>query len=103
MTLSQPSGTFRLRAIQCLRAFAASMVLFQHSVFYAGQAEGWELLSFRRLQIGALGVLLFFLISGFVMAMQVGQSPLRFAAHRVLRIYPGYGLALGLATLLIAA
>lgn len=79
------------------------MVLLQHSVFFAGQTEGMNMLSFRYLEIGTTGVLLFFMISGFVMAMQTDQPPLRFALHRLLRIYPGYLLALAGSLLLFAA
>jgi exopolysaccharide production protein ExoZ len=79
------------------------LVLLQHAVFFAGQTEGMDMLSFRRVGIGMIGVLLFFMISGFVMAMQTGQTPLRFALHRILRIYPGYLLALAAGALLILA
>jgi exopolysaccharide production protein ExoZ len=60
------------------------------------------MLSFRYLLIGTMGFLLFFMISGFVMAMQIGQSPQRFALRRVLRIYPGYLLAMTGSLLLFA-
>ena len=100
--MDQPSSPFRLRAIQCLRAVAALTVLLQHAVYFAGQSEGSEMIEFRRHAIGTAGVFLFFMISGFVMAMQTGQSPSRFALHRILRIYPGYLLALGLSALLVA-
>jgi len=100
--LHQPSSPFRLRAIQCLRAVAALTVLLQHAVYFAGQSEGSDVTGFERYSIGVAGVFLFFMISGFVMAMQTGQSASRFALHRILRIYPGYLLALGLSALLVA-
>lgn len=100
--LDQPSSPFRLRTIQCLRAVAALTVLLQHAVYFAGQSEGSDVTGFERYSIGVTGVFLFFMISGFVMAMQTGQSASRFALHRILRIYPGYLLALSLSALLVA-
>lgn len=91
-----------MRAIQCLRAVAALTVLLQHAVYFAGQSEGSDMMEFRLHLIGTAGVFLFFMISGYVMAMQTGQSASRFALHRIFRIYPGYLLALGLSVLLVA-
>jgi peptidoglycan/LPS O-acetylase OafA/YrhL len=92
--LSESSTPFRLRGIQCLRAFAAFLVLLQHSTFFAGQTMGLDMLSFRHLQVGTYGVSGFFMISGFVMAIQTGQPAIRFAMHRLFRIYPGCLLAM---------
>lgn len=77
-------------------------MLVQHAVYFAGQTEGMDMLSFRYLLIGTTGFLLFFMISGFVMAAQIGQGPQHFALRRVLRIYPGYLLAMAGSFLLFA-
>jgi peptidoglycan/LPS O-acetylase OafA/YrhL len=100
--MNQSPAPFRLRGIQCLRALAALLVVIQHAVFFASQAEGRDITFFLRFQLGASGVFLFFMLSGFVMAMQVGQTPRSFALHRIVRIYPGYLLALAGRTLLFA-
>ncbi|HWA44312.1 MAG TPA: acyltransferase [Hypericibacter adhaerens] len=85
-----------------MRAIAATLVLAQHAVYFAGLTEGEDMMAFRYLYVGAIGVFLFFMISGFVMALQTGQPARRFALHRLLRIYPGYLLA-SLVNLLLLA
>jgi exopolysaccharide production protein ExoZ len=73
--------------IYALRALAAASVVIQHAAFTAGNLSPY-------LYCGRFGVVLFFAISGFVIALQRRKSPGVFAAHRLLRIYPGYWLAL---------
>lgn len=90
-----------------LRAVAAAMVFFFHSVaHYQVLGAGFPLFS-RIASIGFSGVDIFFVISGFVVAHTTLGQPRTlscawtFARRRLLRIYLGYwpffGLTLGLA------
>lgn len=81
--------------VQLLRFVAAAMVVVTHSFFYAqerlGTAENWTL--------GARGVDIFFVISGFVMVLSsqkyVGTKTgwREFICQRIARIVPLYWLA----------
>ena len=65
----------RLRSIQVLRGIAAMAVVAHHA--------------FDGPRLGAAGVDLFFVISGFIMATCTGaRSPGQFLADRAWRIYP---------------
>ena len=77
-----------LYGIQYLRAFAALAVV----LFHAGERSG------HALAIGAAGVDVFFVISGFIMWVIVARRPVspgRFLAERLRRIVPVYWLATG--------
>jgi len=80
----------RLDGIQILRLIAAVMVLIQHAVYLPSVHYGINTLPFRKLGIGTAGVFVFFVISGYVIAGLVDQRPLKFALHRIARIYPPY-------------
>jgi peptidoglycan/LPS O-acetylase OafA/YrhL len=80
----------RLDGVQILRFVAAAMVLIQHAVFLPSVHYGVNTMPFRKLGIGTAGVYIFFVISGYVIAGLVNQPPLRFALHRIARIYPPY-------------
>lgn len=77
----------RLRSVQVLRGVAACGVVFHHAygtVHHFGPSV-----------IGAAGVDLFFVISGFIMAtVATGRSPVGFLSDRIWRIYPMWILAL---------
>lgn len=94
------TGTLTLKNIQALRFFAAVLVFIQHAYFFSSQVGGDQAMEFRKLNIGGLGVYIFFIISGFVMALQTEKPPATFASHRLGRIYPGYFLALIASTLI---
>lgn len=86
-----------LRSIQYLRAVAALAVVVYHAVERAGGHFG----------VGAAGVDVFFVISGFIMALvgaRPGQTPLGFLQRRAERIVPLYWLVtLGVAFLALVA
>lgn len=68
----------KLHSIQVLRAVAAMLVVLHHVVAFP---------------IGAAGVDIFFVVSGFIIAsVGPGDSPGRFLAKRAARIYPLYWL-----------
>jgi exopolysaccharide production protein ExoZ len=75
-----PTTNADLKALQILRAVAATSVIYFHT--------------FASPHFGAFGVDIFFVISGFVMAMIVakGQTAANFALQRVIRIVPLYWL-----------
>ncbi|MEH2491844.1 acyltransferase family protein [Bradyrhizobium sp. AZCC 2230] len=77
--------------IQALRAIAATLVVFQHAAYMASLSAPQISIS---PDFGRVGVILFFVISGFVIALQRAKPVPEFAIQRALRIYPGYWLAL---------
>jgi exopolysaccharide production protein ExoZ len=86
-----PKASGEVRSIQYLRGFAAFGVLLFHAADRAGWAFG----------VGAAGVDVFFVISGFIMwvvTCRKTPSPAEFLVRRVQRIVPLYwGLTLGVA------
>lgn len=89
------SNSTRFEGIQALRFVAALLVVITHSTFYTHERldSSVPVWSF-----GAIGVDIFFVISGFVMMITAGSFSdpggwKRFAARRVHRIVPLYWLA----------
>ncbi len=89
----------KLKSIQCLRAVAALVVVFDHvprlevRFFPHGFLHGFG-------AAGAIGVDLFFVISGFIMITTTWKdfgaagAPVSFLFRRFARIYPAYWIAL---------
>ena len=78
----------KLRSIQVLRGLAACSVVVLHSYLRGGDVHPNE---FR---LGAAGVDLFFVISGFIMAnVSIGRTWRQFLADRLWRIYPMWWIA----------
>lgn len=94
-----------LNSIQALRALAAWLVVFHHyiQVVHSNNLQGQLPQALK--MYGALGVDLFFIISGFVIYISsVGKNvtPGIFALHRLARIVPAYWIFTGiLATALV--
>ncbi|SNT01572.1 Peptidoglycan/LPS O-acetylase OafA/YrhL, contains acyltransferase and SGNH-hydrolase domains [Geodermatophilus pulveris] len=95
-TRSPPSR--RLIGIEGLRGLAALLVLFRHVGQYTSDPAETGLLG-RLSEWSAHGLTLFFVLSGFllyrpyakaILARQELPSTRRYAANRLLRIYPGY-------------
>lgn len=88
----------QLQNVQALRGIAAIAVLFAHIHGSEHSLAGGGVFP-QQLRMGVVGVDLFFLISGFVMAMVAARTPegtrgaVRFAYNRAARIYPLYWLA----------
>jgi exopolysaccharide production protein ExoZ len=77
----------KLRSIQALRGIAACAVVFHHGLGGAG--------TMPHARLGAVGVDLFFVISGFIIAtVAADKTPRRFIADRVWRIFPLWLIAL---------
>jgi len=98
----------RLRYIDALRGIAALLVLWLHVVngYHAlspatAVQGGWLNELFASLDIGRIGVVVFFLISGFVVPFSIhadSAAPVRgFAIRRFFRIFPAYWLSVPLA------
>jgi peptidoglycan/LPS O-acetylase OafA/YrhL len=79
--------------IHALRAIAATLVVVAHAASIA-KDYSWIDFTHPYFYHGRMGVILFFAISGFVIALQRTKPTGLFAAHRLLRIYPTYWLAL---------
>jgi exopolysaccharide production protein ExoZ len=80
-----------LTNLQAVRAFAAIAVV----IFHFGLLPATTL-SFP---VGAAGVDLFFVLSGFIIAHSSARSARHFLAHRLIRVVPAYWIATALATL----
>ncbi len=92
--ISEAQRPDRLAGLDLLRLLAALAVVLFH-FGYAGNARGTMQTSFPLIagpaQYGFLGVDLFFLISGFVIAASAhGRTWREFALSRVIRLYPAY-------------
>ena len=106
--VSAPASAPRLRYIDALRGIAALLVLWLHvansyhalSPQTAAQAH-WLNDFISQIDIGRIGVVVFFLISGFVIPFSIrphGGAPVAgFAIRRFFRIYPAYWLSVPLA------
>lgn len=93
------SRKHKIESVQLLRAVAALGVVVFHALHQLMGRGGPEIHS---AVLGAAGVDLFFVVSGFIMwvtALDPGMSPQRFAAKRIQRIVPLYWLM----TLLVLA
>lgn len=98
----------RLAHIDSIRAIAALMVVAIHSsaavvpvrpvAMHAGQVFDWLV---QNLDFGRIGVVLFFVISGFVIPASLREGTRRgeFWVRRALRLYPAYWVSIALAAL----
>lgn len=105
---SRPSDGGRLRYIDALRGIAALLVLWLHvsnsyhtlSPQTAAHAH-WLSDFVSQIDIGRIGVVVFFLISGFVIPFSIkpaSAAPVTgFVIRRLFRIYPAYWLSVPLA------
>jgi exopolysaccharide production protein ExoZ len=85
-----------IEGLQYLRGIAALMVVFFHAGSYFGPVPEWS-------QIGARGVEIFFVISGFIIAYATKhiaadttaiKASLEFLSKRIVRVVPLYWIAL---------
>lgn len=83
-----------------VRLFAASMVLCGHQFGLTWRPEPHP---FGLLTLGTLGVLIFFSVSGYLVAQSWDRDPhiLRFTAKRFLRVWPGLAIVTCVAALLL--
>lgn len=79
--------------LQYIRSFAALLVVLFHASIYTKvwRADSWFLHIFEGyINAGQLGVTLFFVTSGALMAQLASGVPSRFLLHRIVRVYPIY-------------
>jgi len=84
----------RANNFDAVRLLAALSVVFSHSFLIAEgseKSEPFANLTGNQCILGLVGVFVFFIISGYLVTESYCRhpSPVRFAAHRWLRIYPG--------------
>jgi peptidoglycan/LPS O-acetylase OafA/YrhL len=87
--------------VNALRGVAATLVVVEHAGLYASQAAGVPLADVLKVDFGALGVLSFFTISGFVIGLNRHLPTPEFLARRALRIYPGFWAAYALSAAIV--
>ncbi len=86
-----PRSNHKLAGLQALRFLAAALVVWAHLKFAVGGSKNPLVTT----PIGAVGVDVFFVISGFVISMsadKIGRSWKLFFAHRIARVVPLYYL-----------
>ncbi|HET7594137.1 MAG TPA: acyltransferase [Stellaceae bacterium] len=89
-----------------LRLIAATSVIFSHAFLLSEGRQDNEplmLLTGGQSVLGVVGVFVFFVISGFLVtqSFEATGSPLRFAAKRALRIYPGLAACILVCTFIL--
>jgi exopolysaccharide production protein ExoZ len=93
MATSEPAPFYP--GIHALRAVAATLVVIEHAAFVANDYSLFGIsLIVPHFSYGRIGVILFFAISGFVIALQRTKPAGEFIVHRLLRIYPSYWIAI---------
>jgi len=99
MTLRGPVA-HRRNNFDFLRIVAAFCVLISHQHALTGQPEPSVL---GAQSLGGFGVLVFFAISGFLVSQSWQQDPClwRFAARRLLRIWPGFAVVILLVSVVL--
>ena len=99
-----PNSVNRLTAVDAIRGFAALLVVLPHSTgfFALLPSDAWSRQFMEHMAIvGRLGVDVFFVLSGFVIALTSSgrrltfQSVPRFLARRLVRLAPPYWVGLG--------
>ncbi|MEO0406618.1 MAG: acyltransferase, partial [Cyanobacteria bacterium P01_A01_bin.135] len=88
----------RIEALDALRGLGCLGVLFYHYTTRYDQIYGHPAPLPLSIPAGRYGVLLFFMISGFVILMSLERTPtiLEFAVKRLARLYPAYWAAIAL-------
>ena len=87
--------------IGALRGLAAVLVVVQHGGMFATQAAGVPFTNLLKIDFGALGVLTFFIISGFVIGLNRHLPTGEFLLRRGLRIYPAFWAAYALSAAIV--
>ena len=98
----------RLEILDCLRAVAVGAVLLFHYAFRGAMGIQLTEVSLPELhaaaRYGYLGVQLFFVISGFIIAYSAeGRTASRFGVARFTRIYPAFVICMSITFIITAA
>lgn len=89
----------RLVGLDALRGIAAVLVLLQHSLALV-PGHAWPQNIIGMVDLGKLGVAIFFLISGFVIPMSLERGSLNFWIGRAFRLLPALWFSMLIAVLL---
>ena len=76
-----------------MRAFAALSVVVAHALSTGAAIRGTPIEQVMTVPFGAIGVLIFFVISGYVIGLTRRSPPWEFAIRRMIRIYPPFWIA----------
>ena len=95
----------RLHHIDGIRAIAALLVVIMHAADtkdiseYTRTHGAWLYDLVREVDLGRIGVMIFFCVSGFVIpsSLKQGHSVLNFAVRRFFRLYPPYWVSMAAA------
>ena len=95
----------RLNSLQYLRAIAALLVVYSHAISFIGSGNSFQTNFYYLRSFGAIGVDIFFIISGFIIAYIsndfLGKNKTKkFLIKRIIRINPSYYLISIIALLL---
>lgn len=90
----------RLNGLDALRGIAALLVLAQHLLFLLARDLPWAGSILSAVDLGALGVAIFFLISGFVIPFSLHNGLAAFGVSRVARLLPALWLSIMVAIVL---
>lgn len=97
---------YRFRNLDGLRGIAAVLVLIGHAAEQYNQLYpiGWLDRCLDYIGLGRIGVIAFFVLSGFVIpfSFERGKSAIGFAIKRIFRLYPAFLISLALMTALLA-
>lgn len=104
LLLTPPPSTSRIVELDALRGIAALGVVFYHYTLRYDQIYGHTSPLPITVSAGRYGVLLFFMISGFVILMSLEHTKRiqDFVVKRVVRLYPTYWVAIALTFSLVA-
>ncbi|GIH14089.1 acyltransferase family protein [Rugosimonospora africana] len=87
--------TRRIEFLEAVRGIAATLVVLQHLL--ADEFPAYQRWTYHHLDLGRVGVVAFFLVSGYVIPLSLSGQTLRtFATRRFFRLYPSYWVALAL-------
>jgi peptidoglycan/LPS O-acetylase OafA/YrhL len=111
--IAAPHNTrHRLEFLDCIRAFCAFGVIYLHGAFFWGPVAGSierSIFHFSSLviDVGKIGVITFFMVSGFIIpvSLKVNKSRIEgirnFLLGRIFRLYPAYWLSVAGAFILL--
>jgi peptidoglycan/LPS O-acetylase OafA/YrhL len=87
--------TRRIEFLEAVRGSAATLVVLQHLL--ADEFPAYQRWTYHHVDLGRIGVVAFFLVSGYVIPLSLTAQTLRtFATRRFFRLYPSYWVALAL-------
>lgn len=93
--VASPSGPHKIISLEVVRGLAAAVVLLHHTL--AAESAQYEEWTRNILDPGRIGVVMFFVVSGYVIPLSLDKQSLPvFAVRRLFRLFPLYWFALAL-------